>query len=209
MKRRTFLSLIFAPAISRADFTLPGVLLRERPPAIVFGADSCAPCRALKAAVARGRWSELGWTFLRHGTASYEAALARWNKRARFAVTTYPTIYFPEAGELGCVVEGYKPTVIDAVVAGTWRPVKRAEQLTGYPTDNRRWQLYPVETRTTLISHLLRSSNHRSANFSLAWLNTLSLAELGGLHSDHHDRKVRWKYVKATISRAKTRSRKG
>ena len=36
MKRRTFLSLIFAPAISRADFTLPSVPLRERPPAIVF-----------------------------------------------------------------------------------------------------------------------------------------------------------------------------
>jgi len=211
MKRRAFLSTLIAPAIARADFTIPAADWgKSKQRAIVFGADNCKPCRDLKRAADAGRW-DAAWTFHIEGTEAYRKALAKWNKRARFIIAEFPTIYFPDAGPLGCLVEGYKPETITAVLDGTWKRVRASTQrATGYyPTDNRRWQLYPVETRTTLINHLIRNSNHRSANLSLAWLNTLSLAELDGLHSDLHDRRVRWQYVTKTLSRSKTYSRRG
>lgn len=63
----------------------------------------------------------------------------------------------------------------------------------GYPT-RQNWWTHPGSGKAGLINHLASDGIHRG-KFDRAWLETLSVAQLESLHSDHHEGRTHWAYV--------------
>lgn len=63
----------------------------------------------------------------------------------------------------------------------------------GYPTRGS-WWTHPGSGKAGLINHLTSDGIHHG-KFSRAWLETLSVAQLESLHSDHHEGRVHWANV--------------
>lgn len=63
-----------------------------------------------------------------------------------------------------------------------------------YPTRGGNWT-FPGSGRQDLIHHLLTDGIHRGS-FSRAQLEAMSYAQLRALHSDQHEGRVRWSYLR-------------
>lgn len=91
-------------------------------------------------------------------------------------------------GALGGVTYHEVPTSV--------KPRQQAVHSSGYPVRGN-WFTGPngyMIGREAMIAHL-QTGEHRG-KFDPAWLNTLTNAEVQSLHSDDHQRAVKWVYVR-------------
>lgn len=72
-----------------------------------------------------------------------------------------------------------------------------------YPLRSGWWSVDDVwnASRSFVLNHLQRVGIH-GGKFDSDWLASLSRAELHSLHSDDHERRVRWEYVERKAARA-------
>lgn len=74
--------------------------------------------------------------------------------------------------------------------------------MTRYPTSSEfNWTgpdgVHPLRSKQEALDHLLLDPNH-GPRFIREFLSHLSLSELRAIHSDDHDRRVQWAYLKPT-----------
>lgn len=148
----------------------------------------CPPCARF-----HREKSKLTWIEFRDGRKETRGSEPPSYPFYRVDVPGDPTRWYPISGWLGpewfegeLGKRGIRPAKA--------RKVSHAQSSHGYPTSftGQEWGVWP-STKPRMIQHLDNEAIH---NFDRDWLHSLTWPQLVALHSDSHNRCVRWQFVR-------------
>lgn len=187
---------------------VPGTREARPGQVVIITAEWCVPCLAIHDTLtaARNSLRRQGWNDSLFAWLDADAD-AQLIEELGLGHVNLPFLGFVENGEIirrwqsGCEEPPDAWTLGWLASGKIARPAPakpKAVRKSGYPLRGRWWSVDGDfrPTRQQLITHL--GTGEHKGQFSLAYLNGLSLEELHSLHSDHHERRVQWSYAAST-----------